>query len=47
MTDTINEGDGKASDGREVAHFQILNQFHEKLSYMEYSVNSSQEMQFS
>jgi len=47
VTGTINGGGGKASDAREVAHFQILNQFHEKLSYVEYSDNSSQEVQFS
>jgi ribonuclease HI len=31
------EGDGVGSNGRQVAHFQVLKQLHETLDYMEYS----------
>ena len=34
------------TNGRQVAHYQVLKQLHEKLEYMEYSDDGGREVQF-
>ncbi|CAO2650720.1 Nn.00g020120.m01.CDS01 [Neocucurbitaria sp. VM-36] len=40
------ENEGVGSSGTQVAHFEILEQLHEKLDYMEYSDDGGREVQF-
>jgi ribonuclease HI len=40
------ENDGAGSNGRQVAHFGVLKQLHDKLDYMEYSDEGGREVQF-
>jgi hypothetical protein len=41
-----NENDGVGSQGRQVIHFGVLKQLHEKLDYREYSGEGGREVQF-